>query len=121
MMIDTLEKSQSATQRYLDLFETTTRNLANAKEDQVSAFKAYVERQAAASHAFVEKLLRAKDFQEAFRIQAKHFQSELKAAADDATQNAPIRRVQRCSPPAHSRRPKNSAAKLQGPSRANAS
>ncbi|WP_072817765.1 phasin family protein [Bradyrhizobium erythrophlei] len=59
----------------------------NAKEDQVgAAFKAYVERQVAANHAFVDKLLRVKDFQEAFRVQAEYFQSQLRSAADDATQ-----------------------------------
>jgi hypothetical protein len=86
MMIDTLEKSRSATQNYLDLLEQTMRSVPNAKEDQVSTFKAYIERQVAANHAFVDKLLRAKDFQEAFRIQADYFQSQLKAAAEDATQ-----------------------------------
>ena len=35
---------------------------------------------------FGEKLLRAKDFQEAFRIQAEYFQSRLKACAEDAAQ-----------------------------------
>jgi hypothetical protein len=86
MMIDTFEKSRTATQSYFDLFETTLRKFPNAKEDQGGAFKAYVERQVAANHAFVEKLLGAKDFQEAFRVQAEFFQSQLKAAADDATQ-----------------------------------
>ena len=37
-----------------------------------------------ANHAFVDKLLRAKDLQEAFRLQAEYFQSQLKAAAEDA-------------------------------------
>ena len=32
-----------------------------------------------------EKLLRAKDFREAFRIQAEYFQSQLKGVAEDAT------------------------------------
>jgi ABC-type nitrate/sulfonate/bicarbonate transport system substrate-binding protein len=73
MMIDTFEKSRSATQSYLDLVERTMRSFPNAKEDQVDAFKAYVERQVAANHAFVDKLLRAKDFQEAFRVQAEYF------------------------------------------------
>ena len=86
MMLDTLEKSRSATQSYLGLFETTMRNFPNAKEDQVGAFKAYIERQVSANHAFVDKLLCAQDFQEAFRIQADYFQSQLKAAAEDATQ-----------------------------------
>jgi hypothetical protein len=85
MMIDSFEKSRSATQSYLDLFEKSVRSFPNAKEDQVGAFKAYVERQVTANHAFVDKLLRAKDFQEAFRVQAEYFQSQLKAAGDDAT------------------------------------
>jgi Phasin protein len=86
MMIDNLEKSRSATQSYLDLFERAMRNFPNANEDQVGAFKAYIERQVAANHAYVDKLLRAKDFQDAFRIQADYLQSQLKAAAEDATQ-----------------------------------
>ena len=86
MMLDTLEKSKTATQQYLDLFENTMKSVPNAKEDQVGAFKAYIEKQVAANHAFVDKLLRAKDFQEALRIQAEHFQAQMKAAAEDATQ-----------------------------------
>ena len=34
----------------------------------------------------MEKLLGAKDFQEAFRIQAEYFQSRLKVCAEDAAQ-----------------------------------
>jgi hypothetical protein len=86
MMIDTLEKSRSATQNYMDLFEKTMRSFPGANEAQLGTFKAYIERQVAANHAFVEKLLRAKDFPEAFRIQAEFLQTQLKAAADDATQ-----------------------------------
>ncbi len=84
MMIDTLEKSRSATQGYLDMFEKTMRSFPNAKEDQVGDFRAYIERQVAANHAFVDKLLRAKDFQEAFRIQTEYLPAQLKAAAEDA-------------------------------------
>ncbi len=85
MMIDTFEKSRGATQSYLDLVEKTMRGLPNAPEEKIGAFKAYIERQVAANHAFVDSLLRAKDFQEAFRIQAEYLQSQLKAAAEDAT------------------------------------
>lgn len=84
MMADTLEKSRLATQNYIDLLEKTMRSFPNANEMQVGAFKAYIERQVAANHAFVDKLLHAKDFQEALRIQAEFFQSQLKAAAEDA-------------------------------------
>jgi hypothetical protein len=86
LMLDTLEKSKSATQNYLDLFESTMKSVPNAKEEQVGAFKAYVEKQVAANHAFVDKLLRAKDFQEALRIQADYLQAQMKSAAEDATQ-----------------------------------
>ena len=51
----------------------------------ITDFKAYLERQVATNRDFVERLLRAKDFQEAFRIQVEHFQSQLKAAAEDAS------------------------------------
>jgi hypothetical protein len=85
MMIDTLEKSRSATQSYLDLVEKTMLGFPHAPEEKIGAFKAYIEQQVAANHAFVDRLLRAKDFQEAFRIQAEYLQSQLKAAAEDAT------------------------------------
>ena len=86
MMIQTLEQSRSATQNYIDLFGKTMRSFPSANEAQVGAFKAYIERQVAANHAFVDKFVRAKDFQEAFRIQAEYLQDQLKAAADDAAQ-----------------------------------
>ena len=84
MMVDTLEKSRKATQNYVDLLEKTMRSFPNANEGQVGAFTEYIERQVAANHAFVDRLLRAKDFQEVFRIQAEYFQSQMKAAIEDA-------------------------------------
>jgi len=86
MMLENLEKVQGATQSYIDMVEKAMRGFPGAKEDQITDFKAYLERQVAANRDFVERLLRAKDFQEAFRIQVEHFQSELKAAAEDASQ-----------------------------------
>ena len=86
MMLENLEKVGGATQSYLDMLEKTIRGVPGANQDQISTFKAYIERQAAANRDFVEKLLSAKDFQEAFRIQAEYFQSRLKACAEDATQ-----------------------------------
>ena len=54
-----------------------------ANQEQISTFKAYIEQQAAANRDFMEKLLGAKDFQEAFRVQAEYFQSRLKVCAED--------------------------------------
>jgi hypothetical protein len=86
MMLENLAKVQGATQNYIDTIEKAMRGFPGANEDQITTFKAYLERQVAANRDFVEKLLRAKDFQEAFRIQVEYFQSQLKAAAEDASQ-----------------------------------
>ena len=86
MMLDNLAKVQGAAQGYIDTIEKVMRGFPGANEDQITTFKAYLERQVAANRDFVEKLLRAKDFQEAFRIQVEYFQSQLKAAAEDASQ-----------------------------------
>jgi len=86
MMLGNLEKMQSATQTYIDTIEKAMRGFPGANEDQITNFKAYLERQVASNRDFLEKLLHAKDFQEAFRIQVEHFQSQLRVAAEDASQ-----------------------------------
>jgi hypothetical protein len=86
MMLQNLEKVQSATQSYIDTVEKAMLSFPGAKEEQIADFKAYLERKVAANRDFVEKLLRAKDFQEAIRIEVEYFQSQLKAAAEDASQ-----------------------------------
>ena len=86
MMLENLEKAGGATRSYIDMVEKTMRGFPGANEEQIRTFKAYLERQVAANRDFLEKLLRAKDFQEAFRIQVEHFQSQLRAAAEDASQ-----------------------------------
>jgi hypothetical protein len=86
MMLRNLELVHSATQSYLDTVEKAMLGLPGAKEDQIADFKAYLERKVAANRDFVERLLRAKNFQEAIRIEVEYFQSQLKAAAEDASQ-----------------------------------
>ena len=86
MMLKNLENVQNATQSYIDTVEKVLRGIPGVNDEQISTFKAYVERKAAANRDFAEKLLRAKDFQEAFRIQVEYFQSQLKSAAEDAHQ-----------------------------------
>ena len=84
LMIDTLEKSGSTAQGYVDLLDRATRTHSSTNEAQVDGFRAYLEQQVAANHAFVDKLLRTRDFKEALRIQFEYFQAQLKAAADHA-------------------------------------
>ena len=81
MMLENLEKVRAATQSYVDMVERTMRGFPGANQEQISTFKAYIEGQVANNRDFGEKLLRARDFQEAFRIQVEYFQSQLKAAA----------------------------------------
>jgi hypothetical protein len=86
IMLENLEKVQSATQSYIDTVEKAMRSFPGANQDQITDFKAYLDRKAAANRDFVEKLLRAKDLQEAIRIEVEYFRSQLKAAAEDARQ-----------------------------------
>ena len=86
MMLENLEKVQSATQSCIDTAEKAMRGFPGANNDQIATFKAYIERKVAANRDFVERLLRARDFQEAVRIQVEYLQSQLKAAAEDASQ-----------------------------------
>ena len=86
MMLENLEKVQSATQSYIDTVEKAIRGFPGANNDKIATFKAYIERKVAANRDFVERLLRARDFQEGVRIQVEYLQSQLKAAAEDASQ-----------------------------------
>ena len=86
MMLENLEKVGGATQSYIDMVERTMRAFPGANEEQIRTFKASIERQVSTNRDFMESLLRAKDFQEAFRIEVEFFQSQLKAAAEEATQ-----------------------------------
>ena len=86
MMEDNLQQVGNATKTYLDLLQKSMLAVPNANEDQVSAFRAYIERQVAANQAFVGKLVRAKDIQEAVQIQVEFFQSQMRATVNDAMQ-----------------------------------
>jgi phasin protein len=86
MMHENLERLGGATQGYLDMLERTMRAFPGANQDQIGTFKAYIERQVATNRELGERLLSAKDFPEAFRIQAEYFQSQLRACAEDAAQ-----------------------------------
>ena len=86
MMEDNLQQVGNATKTYLDLLQKSMLAVPNANEDQVSAFRAYIERQVAANQAFVGKLVRAKDIQEAVQIQVEYFQSQMRNSVNDAMQ-----------------------------------
>jgi len=86
MMDDNIARVGSATKNYLDLLQNNMLSVPNANEDQISAFRAYIDRRVAANRAFVSKLISAKDLPEAMQIQVEYFQSQMRAAVNDATQ-----------------------------------
>ena len=86
MMLQNVEKLQPVTQSYIDTVEKAMRSVPGANLDQITTFKAYLERKAAANREFLEDLLRAKDFHEAFRVQVEYFRNQLKSAAEDLQQ-----------------------------------
>ena len=86
MMEENLAKVGSATKNYLDLLQKSMLGVPNANEDQINAFRTYIDRQVAANQAFVTKLVGAKDFQEAMQIQVEYFQSQMRTSVNDAMQ-----------------------------------
>jgi Phasin protein len=85
LMLENLKRMHDVTQSYVDMFEKAMQGTPGANQDAMANFKTYLERQIAANRDFIEKLLHARDFQEAFRIQVDHFQSQLKVVAEDAS------------------------------------
>jgi len=86
MMEENLAKVGSATKNYLDLLQKSMLSVPNANEDQITAFRTYIDRQVAANQAFVTKLVGAKDIQEAMQIQVEYFQSQMRTSVNDAMQ-----------------------------------
>ena len=82
MMEDNLAKVGSATKNYLDLLQNSMLGAPSANEDQVKAFKVYIERQVAANQAFVSRLMHARDIREAMQIQVDYFQSQMRTSND---------------------------------------
>jgi hypothetical protein len=86
MMLENVERLQPVTQSYIDTVEKAMRGIPGANEGQITNFEAHLERKAAANREFLEEFLRAKDLQEAFRIQVEYFRTQLKSAIEDAQQ-----------------------------------
>jgi len=86
MMLENVERVGFVTQIYVDFAVRIMRLFPGANEELIRTFKEYIERQVATNREFMERLLRAKDFQEALGIQVEHLQSQLTAAAEEATQ-----------------------------------
>ena len=85
MMRQNIDSMGNAAQSYIDMVEKTLRSFPGANQEQIGTFTAYIERQVAANRNFMDKLLRATNFQDAFRIQVEYFQSQLRSASEEAS------------------------------------
>ena len=86
MMLENLERVGFVTQIYVDMVERTMRLFPGANQEQIRTFKEYVQRQVATNRDFMESLLRAKIFRRPSAFRSSNVQSQLKAAAEEATQ-----------------------------------
>ena len=62
MMLENLERIQSATQSYMDTFEKAMKGVQGANDDQIATFKAYVERKSRRKSGFRRKTFACKRF-----------------------------------------------------------
>jgi hypothetical protein len=82
MMTKNLEQAHDAITNYFQLIEKSISASPLGATDQTKTFRNYVEQSVAASFGLSDKLLRAKDFQDAVRIQTEFFQTQLKALTE---------------------------------------
>jgi hypothetical protein len=84
VMAKNLEGAQGAIANYFQIIEKSISASPLGPIDQTKTFRSYVERSVAASFALSDKLLRAKDLQDALRIQTEFFQTQLQALTEQS-------------------------------------
>jgi hypothetical protein len=82
MAEQTKEQALAAADNYFGFLKKTISSYPSGGTEFGDSFKSYAERNIDAVHEFVRKLSRAKDFQEAFRIQAEFMQSQFTALSE---------------------------------------
>jgi hypothetical protein len=79
VMAKNLEQAHGAIANYFQFVEKRISASPLGATDRTKAFRRYVERSVAASFELSDKILRAKDLQDALRIQTEFFQKQLQA------------------------------------------
>jgi hypothetical protein len=82
MAEQTKVQALAAADQYFNFLKKTISSYPSGGTEFGENFKSYAERNLDAVHEFVHKLSRAKDLQEAFRIQAEFMQSQFTALSE---------------------------------------
>ena len=84
VMAKNLEQAHGAIANYFQFVEKSISASPLGATDRTKAFRSYVERSVAASFELSDKILRAKDLQDALRIQTEFFQKQLQALTEQS-------------------------------------
>jgi phasin len=84
MLTETLERLRKASAEYFDLLEKGLSSSQLPIADQARQFCGYMERNVTATFDLGEKLIKAKDMQDAVKIQSEFFQDQMRSLTDHA-------------------------------------
>jgi len=84
MMAETLERLRKASAEYFDLLEKGLSSSQLPVADQAKQFCGYMQRNVTATFDLGDKLIKAKDAQDAVKIQSDFFQEQMRSLTDHA-------------------------------------
>ena len=84
MLADANERLRKASAEYFDLLEKGLSSSQLPVADQAKQYCGYLQRNVSATFDLGDRLIRAKDMQEAARIQSEFFQEQMRSLTDHA-------------------------------------
>jgi phasin len=84
MLAETLERLRKASAEYFDLLEKGLGSSQLPVADQAKQFCGYMQRNVTATFDLGDKLIKAKDMQEAIKIQSDFYQDQMRSLTDHA-------------------------------------
>jgi hypothetical protein len=82
---ETKEQALSAADTYFDFLQKTISSFPSGGTDVGEKLKSFAERNVASTREFIKKLSRAKDFEDAIRIQTEFMQTQMQAFGEQTT------------------------------------
>ena len=84
MLTESLERLRKASAEYFDLLEKGLSSSPLPVADQARQFCGYMQRNVTATFDLGDKLIKAKDMQDAVKIQSEFFQDQMRSLTDHA-------------------------------------
>jgi len=84
MLTETLERLRKASEEYFELLEKGLSSSQLPVADQAKQFCGHMQRNVTATFDLGEKLIKAKDMQEAAKVQSEFFQDQMRSLTDQA-------------------------------------